>query len=362
MLKLTQAGKFQECPLSGGATFLDSAKGGDTHHPPYDRRWLFKRHIELKQPPRPSEPHGGRPFGRDQINSQNPGRTGSWNRMPNAYGGDDCVIIRPRPAVRAHSALTRTISKGARQMACIFNIRLIYVAITLAGASLTACSSTKTSSMPPVPATPGPVTGIAATLTPYKVQVGDVLDIKLFQNPELNDEVTVRPDGMISTAVAEDIVAYDKTPTEISADLRNRYRSNLNNPQISVVVHSFAPNRIYVGGEVANPGEFITVGPNLTVSQAVARAGGVKLSADRSRLFVLRRGSGDVPQALSVDYMSVIEGRHPEADARLAQYDVVYVPRTGVYDAFVYWNQFVQQFVPVSWGFSYNVNPVVNNR
>jgi polysaccharide export outer membrane protein len=236
-----------------------------------------------------------------------------------------------------------------------------YAGMIFVGLAVSACSSTVTNSMPPLPATPAAFTTLPVVLPPYKVQVGDVLDIKLFQNPELNDEVTVRPDGMISTAVAEDIVAYNKTPMEISADLRRQYRSNLNNPQISVVVRSFAPNRVYVGGEVASPGEFITVGPNLTISQAVARAGGVKLSADRSRLFVLRRGAGDVPQAYSVDYMSVIEGRHPESDARLAQYDVVYVPRTGIFDAYVYWNQFVQQFVPVSWGFSYNVNPVVNN-
>lgn len=240
------------------------------------------------------------------------------------------------------------------------NLGFIRLSMVLVSVALTACSSTVTNSMPPLPAFAPPTSGIPATLAPYKVQVGDVLDVKLFQNPELNDEVTVRPDGMISTAVAEDVVAYDRTPTEISADLRTRYRSNLTNPQISIVVHSFAPNRIYVGGEVTNPGEFITVGPNLTVSQAVARAGGVKLSADRNRLFVLRRGVGDVPQAFSVDYMSVIEGRTPQADARLAQYDVVYVPRTGIYDVFVYWNQFVQQFAPVSWGFSYNVNPVVN--
>ena len=246
-------------------------------------------------------------------------------------------------------------------MARIFDVRPLHVVATAMSLFLVGCSSTISHSLPPVPAEPPTTAGVPATLEPYKVQVGDVLDIKLFQNPELNDEVTVRPDGMISTAVAEDVPAYNKSPTEISADLRGRYRSNLTNPQISVVVHSFAPNRIYVGGEVNSPGEFITVGPNLTISQAVARAGGVRTSADRDRLFVLRRGAGDKPQAFSVDYMAVIEGRKPESDARLAQYDVVYVPRTGVYDAFVYWNQFVQQFVPVSWGFSYNVNPVVNN-
>ena len=60
--------------------------------------------------------------------------------------------------------------------------------------------------------------------------------------------------------------------------------------------------------------------------------------------------------------MGVISGTNPAGDIKLSQYDVVYVLlRTGIYDVFVYWNQFVQQFAPVSWGFSYNVNPVVSN-
>jgi len=231
-------------------------------------------------------------------------------------------------------------------------------ALALLGVTLSACSSTK-SDLPPLPVTPEPDSGVVAQLPSYKVQVGDVLDIKLFLNPELNDEVTVRPDGKFSTAIAEDVPAYNHTPTEISSFLRTQYRSDLKDPRISVVVHSFAPNRIYVGGEVNSPGEFITVGPNLTVSQAVARAGGVKISAERERVFVIRRGPGDVPHAYAVDYMGIISGNNPTGDIRLTQYDIVYVPRTGVYDVWVNWNQFVQQFVPVSWGFSYNVNPVV---
>jgi polysaccharide biosynthesis/export protein len=234
------------------------------------------------------------------------------------------------------------------------------VVMAMIGVTLSACTATK-SDLPPLPVTPDPNSGVLAQLPSYKVQVGDVLDIKLFLNPELNDEITVRPDGKFSTAIAEDVPAYDHTPTEISAFLRQQYRSDLKDPRISVVVHSFAPNRVYVGGEVNNPGEFITVGPNLTVSQAVARAGGVKISADRDKVFVVRRGPGDVPQAYAVDYMGVISGHNPVGDIRLTQYDIVYVPRTGVYDVWVNWNQFVQQFVPVSWGFSYNVNPVVSN-
>src|ERR1700710_2681309 len=128
------------------------------------------------------------------------------------------------------------------------------VTVAFIGVLLSACSSTK-SNLPPLPITPEPNSGVVASLPPYKVQVGDVLDVKLFLNPELNDEVTVRPDGMISTAVAHDIAAYNRTPMEITEALKESYKANLTNPQISVIVHSFAPNRVYVAGEVNAPGE-----------------------------------------------------------------------------------------------------------
>lgn len=232
----------------------------------------------------------------------------------------------------------------------------------LAAAALTlplAACATATSNLPPIPQSPNPQPGAIAQLPPYRVQIGDVLDVKLFLNPELNDEVTVRPDGMISTSVAHDIPAYNRTPMEITEALKASYKTNLTDPQISVIVHSFAPNRIYVAGEVNAPGEFVTIGPNLTVSQAVARAGGVKIGADRHRIFVLRRGLNDVPQAFAVDYMGIISAERPIADVRLAQYDVIYVPRTGAYESWTYWNQYIQQFVPLNWGFSYNINPIV---
>jgi polysaccharide export outer membrane protein len=235
------------------------------------------------------------------------------------------------------------------------------LAALLLALPLAACA-TATANLPPLTQAPAPQAGLIAALPAYRVQIGDVLDVKLFLNPELNDEVTVRPDGMISTALAQDIPAYGHTPTEISQELKNAYTTNLKDPQISVIVHSFAPNRIYVAGEVANPGEFVTVGPNLTISQAIARAGGVKLGGDRDRIFVLRRGPNDTPHAFSVDFKGIISARRPASDVRLAQYDVIYVPRTGVYETYTYWNQFLQQFVPVNWGFSYNLNPIVSSK
>jgi polysaccharide export outer membrane protein len=228
------------------------------------------------------------------------------------------------------------------------------VVVLSAAVGLAAC--TNTANLPAAP--PEPVAlGPSAPLPPYRIQVGDVLDVRLILNPELNEEVTVRPDGHISTTVASDQVAAGLTIPELDAALRTDYSRDLQNPRLSAVVKSFAPTRIYVGGEVNNPGEFITVGPTLTLSQAVARAGGLKLSSADSSIFIIRRGTDDKPELLSVRYGAIEHAADPNADVRLAPYDVVYVPKMGIAEVYKWYNQYVQQFVNPSFGFSYLINP-----
>jgi polysaccharide export outer membrane protein len=233
-------------------------------------------------------------------------------------------------------------------------------ALLLAGV-LGGCAQT-VSGLPRAPRSAMPQAGVAPEIPPYRLQVGDVLGVRLLLNPELNEEVTVSPDGRISTVLAEGVVAYGLTPEQLAAELRRDYGRELRSPRLSVEVRSFAPNRIYVAGEVNVPGEFVTVGPNLSVLQALARAGGVKLSADTDRIFLVRRGPGDVAQVYSVNYRAAIRAADPGADVRLAPFDVVYVPRSGVYEFYTHFNQYLQQFVPVSWGFSYLVSPLVGGR
>jgi polysaccharide biosynthesis/export protein len=231
------------------------------------------------------------------------------------------------------------------------------LAFTLAG-----CSTVPT--LPPAPPTPGPT----AAVTPvpqqalYQIQVGDVLALRLMLNPELNEDITVRPDGHISTTLVSDAVASGLTVPQLTADLRRDYAKDLKDPRLNVVVKSFAPTRIYVGGEVNNPGEFITVGPTLTLSQAIARAGGLKISsADDAKIYIIRRGPGDTPEMLGTTYNKVMRGQNPMADIRLAPYDLVYVPRSGAAEVYIFLNQYFLQFVPVNWGFSYVVGSSGSN-
>jgi polysaccharide biosynthesis/export protein len=243
-------------------------------------------------------------------------------------------------------------SQGMRERLCA-STALRGLVILSAAVVLAAC--TNTDKLPPAP--PEPVAlGPSAPLPPYRLQVGDVLDVRLMLNPELNEEVTVRPDGHISTTVAGDEVAAGRTIGELDAALRSDYSHDLQNPRLSVVVKSFAPTRIYVGGEVNSPGEFITVGPTLTLSQAIARAGGVKLSSDETAVFVVRREADDRPEFLSVRYRAIEHAEDPAADVRLAPYDVVYVPKSGIAEVYKWYNQYIGQFANPSLGFSYIIN------
>ena len=220
---------------------------------------------------------------------------------------------------------------------------------------LPACS--RVPELPPAPARPAEDTGQVSQLPPYKIQVGDILDLRLMLNPELNEEITVRPDGHISTTVVHDELAYGRTVPELTTALLTDYGHELRKPRLSVELKSFAPTRIYVGGEVNNPGEFITVGPTLTLAQAIARAGGLKLMlGDENKVFIIRRGPNDVPQFLSARLQDVMWGKDPASDIRLAPYDVVYVPLSGVAEVYRFLQQYLLSFVPVSWGFSYVVN------
>ena len=222
---------------------------------------------------------------------------------------------------------------------------------------LTGCiSRVADSDLEPAPFEPGQIATID-DLAPYKIQVADVLEIKFPLSTELNETVTVRPDGMISTALATDVAAYGRTPRQVKLSLQNIYSQILQNPEVGVIVKSFAPTRFYVTGEVQRAGEFINVGPNLTFMQAIARAGGLTNTASIDDIVILRRGTGNSGQVFKADFHAASSGQDPRADVRLAPYDVVFVPRSGIGNLGLHYDQYVRQFINPNFTLGYQLNP-----
>lgn len=184
---------------------------------------------------------------------------------------------------------------------------------------------------------------------PYVLQPMDTLTIKFFFNPELNEEVVIRPDGKISLQLIGDIAAAGRTPADLAAELTQRYTHELANPKVSVIVRQLGTPPVYVGGEVGRQGT-VSLSGGMTLFQAIQGAGGLLNTAHRKQVILIRRGHDGQPVGYSIDVRPVASGEHPETDVPLRPYDLVFVPRSKIADVNVFVQQYVRNLLPITAG------------
>ena len=191
----------------------------------------------------------------------------------------------------------------------------------------------------------------------YRIQPGDLLDIKFFYSPELNEQIPVRPDGRISLQLAQEVQAGGRTPAELTAILKGTYSKELKKPDVTVIVRSFGNQRVYVDGEVAKPGLLPLTGPT-TILQAIAQSGGFVYTGDTADVMVIRRGPEGQPLARMVNLGKVHDGTDLAQDIYLQPFDIVYVPKTSIANANLWIEQYLNRMIPRI-GFTYT-KPVGN--
>ncbi|MCR6631810.1 MAG: polysaccharide biosynthesis/export family protein [Magnetospirillum sp.] len=214
--------------------------------------------------------------------------------------------------------------------------------------ALMACGSVAKN---PTPIAQAPV----ATTSGYIIEPGDGLDVRFFYNPELNEEVTVRPDGNISLPLVGEMRAAGRTPSQLEASLRDSYSRELRQAAITVIVKGFAGQRVYVDGEVGTP-MMVNLAGNLSAMQAVASAGGFKPSARKGEVLVIRRSGTTQPVVIPVDLDAAIAGTDTSQDILLQPYDIVYVPRTAIAEVNQFIDQYFRQNIPIPFGVGYGLN------
>ena len=188
----------------------------------------------------------------------------------------------------------------------------------------------------------------------YRIQVGDSLEIKFFYNPELNELVSVRPDGRISLQLAHDVPAAGRTPAELTAALVEIYEPAIQRPEIAVIVRIFASFRVYVDGEVVRPAMIPLVGP-ITVLQSISAAGGAKETARLREVVIIRRGPENRPIAFKIDVESAAKGVDLTQDILLVPSDIVYVPRSSIANVNKWIDLYVRRNIPVVTTFGYSI-------
>ena len=218
--------------------------------------------------------------------------------------------------------------------------------------SLCICACSK----PPVqnPARLGSPGTIAPEIPPdYRLAVGDHVQLRLFYNPDLNQDVIVRPDGKISLQLVHDVDALGLTPMELMDKVTEGYSKFLQQPEVTVIVTAFAGQRFYVGGEVATVGAKELVGPT-TVLQAITLAGGFKDTSDRNQVVIIRKNAETgKPIIMVVDIEKVMKGIDFSQDIYLKPFDMVLVPRTRIADIGLWVNQYIRSTISVPREFLY---------
>jgi len=125
----------------------------------------------------------------------------------------------------------------------------------------------------------------------YRIGPEDLLHISVWKNDTLSRTVPVRPDGMISLPLVNDVKAAGLTAVELREVLTKKLAEYIPNPEVSVTVSEIRSIKVSVIGEVARPGRY-ELKSSATVLDLLALAGGFTAYASRSKITILRPDGG----------------------------------------------------------------------
>jgi polysaccharide export outer membrane protein len=207
---------------------------------------------------------------------------------------------------------------------------------------------------------PPPQSAAADSQAAYVLQPGDELEIKFFFNPELNERATIRPDGRISLPLMGERSITGSTVAQLTQNLELDYKKELSRPQLMIQVRAFGNRNIFVGGEVERPGMFQVFGQK-TAMEALLEAGGLKRTAKKGQVMLIRRSDNGAPVTLRLAMNEKNTRQLPwAAHFKMQPMDVLLVTESGISKVDRAVDQYFRQLVPVmlTGGFSYIWGPL----
>jgi polysaccharide biosynthesis/export protein len=173
----------------------------------------------------------------------------------------------------------------------------------------------------------------------YKIGSGDTFDVNFELSPEFNQTVTVQPDGFITLRGVGDIIVAGQTVPELSQTLKQAYGKILNDPQIVIMLKDFEKPFFIADGQVGHPGKYDLRG-DVTVTEAVAIAGGFTEAAKHSQVLLFRRVSDEWVEAKIINVKKMLKDGNLHEDLHLHPGDMVVVPKNTLSK--------IQRYIPSS--------------
>ncbi len=233
--------------------------------------------------------------------------------------------------------MVNTSLAGAKRWWLAVAVSLVLLAGTMVCAAQTAASAAGTgpAAVSNAVATDKAPTAAPASNSPqfksrsprYHIEAGDTFDLTFDLSPEFNQTaVAVQPDGFVTLKGVGELKVTGETVPELTSMLREAYGKILNNPIISVVLKDFEKPYFVADGQVAKPGKYEMHG-NMTVTQAIAIAGGFNSYAKHSQVVLFRRVDDQWTEAKLIDVKKMEKDRDLREDPFLHSGDMLFVPK-----------------------------------
>ena len=162
--------------------------------------------------------------------------------------------------------------------------------------------------------------------TNYRLGPEDVISVNVFQQEKYSKQgIKIPPSGRVYLALIPDgLFVNGKTPDQVAELIKKRYDEFIIDPQVSVSLDQAGSYRYSVVGDVAQPGIKL-MSRRLSVAEAVAEAGGVLQTGNRSKIVVLRKQQDGTLKPIAVNLTAVYKGQAPDS-VYLVPGDQVIVP------------------------------------
>ncbi len=160
---------------------------------------------------------------------------------------------------------------------------------------------------------------------PYRLRQGDVIELTFQLCPEFNQDVTVQPDGQISLRGIDPIKVEGESLTETTASVVHAYTTIMKDPVVAVSLKDFEKPYFIAAGQVGRPGKY-DLRSSLTITEAVAIAGGFNKDAKHSEVVLFRPMGDEKFQSRVVDVKRLLAERDLSQDVHLLPGDVLWVP------------------------------------
>jgi polysaccharide export outer membrane protein len=158
----------------------------------------------------------------------------------------------------------------------------------------------------------------------FRIGAADLLNVRVWKNPELSVEAPVLPDGTLSVPLVGAVSAQGLTTGELEDVIAQKLDEYITAPEVTVTVSQVKSQRVSMVGEVSKPG-LVDVDKDTRVVDAISNAGGFTAFADRGKVKIIRRLEGREVSYI-FNYDRFVRGSAPGTNVRVQPGDVVIVP------------------------------------